>query len=66
MGGAANGFGARRADKVACDTLPVTGRSVGDVNDHFGWEQKDRKKKSQLHYKGSTHRNLRARVTMML
>ena len=56
----------RKADKVACETMHVTGSTDGEINDHFGWEQKERKKKSQLHYKGSTHRVKRARVTMML
>ena len=56
----------RKADKRACETMDVTKVTVGEINDHFGWEQKERKKKSLLHYKGSTHRNKRARVTMML
>ena len=56
----------RNADKRACDTKDDTGVTTGDINDHFGWEQKERKKKSQLHYQGSAHRNKRARVTMML
>ena len=56
----------RKADKRACETMDVTKATVGEINDHFGWEQKERKKKSQLHYKGSNHRNKRARVTMML
>ena len=43
----------RKADKVACETMDVTKATVGEINDHFGWEQKERKKKSQLHYKGS-------------
>ena len=56
----------RKADRVACETMDLTGCSIGDINDHFGWEQKERRKKSQLHYKGSSHRNKRARVTMMI
>ena len=56
----------RKADRVACETMEITGSSIGDINDHFGWEQKERRKKSQLHYKGSSHRNKRARVTMMI
>ena len=56
----------RKADKVACETMDMTKATVGEINDHFGWEQKERKKKSQLHYKRSNHRNKRARVTMML
>ena len=26
----------RKADKVACETMDVTGCSIGDINDHFG------------------------------
>ena len=56
----------RHADKKATDTMHVTGVSSGDLDDHFGWDQAERKKKSQLKYRGKTHRNKRARVTMML
>ena len=56
----------RAADKRACETMGETHATAGDIDDHFGWSQKERKKKSQLHYKGSAHRNQRARVTMML
>ena len=59
----------RKADRVACETMDLRCNWVlnfGDINNHFGWEQKERRKKSQLHYKGSSHRNKRARVTMMI
>jgi hypothetical protein len=56
----------RHADKKATDTMQVTGCDTGDLDDHFGWDQAERKKKSQLKYRGKTHRNKRARVTMML
>ena len=45
-----------KADKRACETMDVTKATVGEINDNFGWEQKERKKKSQLHYKGNNHR----------
>ena len=38
----------------------------GDIDDQFGWDQKNRKKQSQLHYHGRDDRMKRARVTMML
>ena len=44
----------------------VTGASDGQVDDHFGWNQKARKKDSQLHDHGRTDRLQRARVTMMI
>ena len=56
----------RYADRTACDTAEKTGATKGEINDHFGWDQKARKKESQLHYHGRTHRLKRARVTMMV
>ena len=56
----------RYADKKACDTKAITGATDGQVDDHFGWNQKVRKKDSQLHYHGRTERLQRARVTMMI
>ena len=26
----------RKADRVACETMEITGSSIGDINDHFG------------------------------
>ena len=56
----------RRGDKVANDTKHITGVTDEEIDDHFGWDQKARNKKSRLHYKGRTARLRRARVTMML
>ena len=56
----------RHADKKATDTMDVTKCTMGDLDDHFGWDQAARRKRSQLHYKGRTERHKRARVTMML
>ena len=56
----------RHSDKVARDTMAITGSSEGDIDDFFGWDQRQRQKKSQLHYHGRVDRQKRARVTMML
>ena len=56
----------RHSDKVARDTMDLTGTSEGDIDDFFGWDQRQRQKKSQLHYHGRIDRQKRARVTMML
>ena len=56
----------RHGDKNASDNRSTTGVTDGEIDDHFGWDQKARKKKSQLHYKGRENRLQRARVTMML
>jgi len=56
----------RHSDKVARDTLALTGVSEGDIDDFYGWDQRQRKKKSQLHYHGRVDRLHRAKVTMML
>ena len=56
----------RHADKNATDSVAITGVTAGQIDDHFGWAQKARKKISQLHYHGRVQRLERARVTMML
>ena len=56
----------RYADKCARDTRAETGCDEGEIDDHFGWDQRLRQRKSQLHYHGRTDRLKRARVTMML
>ena len=56
----------RHADKVAQDTRPITGVTEGEIDDFFGWDQRQRKKRSQLHYHGRAERERRAMVTMML
>ena len=56
----------RKADKEANDTRQVTGVTEGEIDDHFGWNQKERKKTSRLHYHGRNERQKRSRVTMMI
>ena len=56
----------RHADKRASDSKEETGVTSGQIDDHFGWDQKQRRKISQLHYHGCVQRLQRARVTMML
>ena len=56
----------RTGDKVARDTQEETGVDKGDIDDQFGWNQKERKKDSQLHYAGRRDRSRRARITMMV
>lgn len=56
----------RFADKQARDTMDQTGCSEGELDDFFGWEQRLRQRKSQLHYHGRTDRLKRARVTMFI
>lgn len=56
----------RTGDKVARDTQDVTGAEKGEIDDQFGWNQRERAKDSQLHYAGRRDRSRRARITMML
>ena len=56
----------RKADKEANDTRHLTGVTEGEIDDHFGWNQKERKKTSRLHYHGRNERLKRAKVTMMI
>jgi hypothetical protein len=56
----------RHSDKKATDSMKVTGVTRGQINDFYGWDQKNRRKISQLHYHGREDRWARARVTMML
>ena len=61
-----NHSGRRYADRKATDSSHLTGASKGQIDDHFGWQQRERKKDSQLHYHGRVEREKRARVTMMI
>ena len=56
----------RRSDQNANDNKEKTGATDGDIDDCYGWNQKERKQTSRLHYQGRTARLKRARVTMML
>jgi len=48
------------------DKMFKTGATEGEIDDHFGWNQKERKKTSRLHYHGRNERQQRAKVTMMI
>lgn len=56
----------RAADRIARDTMAETGVDKGDIDDMFGWKQKERSKDMQLHYAGRRDRARRARITMMV
>lgn len=56
----------RAADKVARASMKETGATREDVDEQFGWKQRERAEDMQLHYEGRTDRARRARVTMML
>ena len=56
----------RYADKKALATQSKTGVSEVVHNDHFGWAQKEQRKKSALHYRGRVERLERAKVTSLL
>ena len=56
----------RAADKVARATMDKTGATRDDIDEHFGWKQRERAEDMQLHYGGRRDRARRARVTMML
>ena len=56
----------RYSDRRAQDSMDVTGVTMGQINDHFGWDQKARRKQSALHYHGRLERLKRAKVTMMI
>ena len=61
-----NHSGRRYADRKATDSAEITGATKGEIDDHFGWNQRERKKDSQLHYHGKAARLRRARITMMI
>ena len=56
----------RKADQVARDTMDVTKTLPETIDEAFGWDQKQAKRKQQLHYAGSTALLKLCRVTMML
>ena len=58
--------GGRKADQVARDTMDITKTSPETIDEYFGWDQKQAKRKQQLHYAGSTALLKLCRVTMML
>ena len=56
----------RKSDKEANDTSHLTGVTAGEIDDHYGWNQKERKKTARLHYHGRNERHKRAKVTMLI
>ena len=50
----------RKADKEANDTHHLTGVTEGEIDDIFGWNQKEQKKTSRLHFHGRNERQQRA------
>ena len=56
----------RKADQVARDTAEATDTDKETIDEALGWNQKEAKRESQLHYAGSTNILKLARVTMML
>ena len=56
----------RKADQVARDSRDVTETSEETIDEAFGWNQKQAKRKQQLHYAGTTEILKLARVTLML
>ena len=56
----------RTSDKIARDTMDVTGAEKGDIDDQYGWKQKERKADQQLAYAGLRDRAHRARISMMI
>jgi len=61
-----NHWARRKADQVAQDTMEETETTPDLVDEYFGWNQKARKKKQQIHYRGKTEMLKLARITMML
>ena len=56
----------RKSDQVARDTMDITKTTPETIDEAFGWDQKQAKRKQQLHYAGSTALLKLCRVTMML
>ena len=56
----------RKADQVARDSMDTTETVEETIDEAFGWNQKQAKRKQQLHYAGSTEILKLARVTLML
>ena len=61
-----NHWARRKADQVAQDTKGETETTTETIDEALGWNQKERKKKMQVHYRGKTELMKLARVTLML
>jgi hypothetical protein len=56
----------RTSDKVARDSMELTGASKDDIDDQYGWRQAERAKDQQSAYAGPRSRSHRARISMMM
>jgi hypothetical protein len=56
----------RTGDKLATNSMDETGALEEDIDDIFGWDQRARAKKMNVHYAGRKQRARLARVTMMI
>ena len=57
----------RGSDKMAREAVlseEVTGVTELDVDEQFGWKQKEHRQNQQIHYAGRRQRSVRAKVTM--
>ena len=61
-----NHWARRKADQVARDNMDELEIKEEDIDDGFGWNQKQRKRKQQIHYSGKTELLKLARLTMRL
>ena len=55
----------RAADKKARDSAEEVGLEKGEIDDLFGWKQRERRKDMQLHYAGPDESAKLARATML-
>ena len=56
----------QKSDKTARETMAKTGATPEDIDDQYGWRQKERRKVQQLHYSGTRELKAKARTSMML
>ena len=61
-----NHWARRKSDKTARETMEKTGATPEDIDDQYGWRQKERRKVQQLHYSGTRELKAKARTSMML
>ena len=61
-----NHWARRKSDKTARETMEQTGATAEDIDDQYGWRQKERRKVQQLHYSGTRELKAKARTSMML
>ena len=63
-----NYWAQRKSDKTVRETMEQTGATTEDIDDQYGWRQKERRKvqQLQLHYSGTRELKAKARTSMML